>query len=182
MQLSTHLQFSGQCEAAFRFYEKCLGGRITFLMTYGDSPMAEQAPPEWQKKIVHASFAQGEQTLSGADSWAEHCRTPQGFSVVLEIKAATEAERTFAALAENATVQMPIQETFLGAAIRHPVDDQLQQARLRFWSAPTQRLLISARVGNAGSRTVRDTLRVELVSWVATMSGTDRVPASACVC
>jgi PhnB protein len=112
MQLSTHLQFNGQCEAAFRFYEKCLGGKITFLMTYGESPMAQEAPPDWQKKIVHASFALGEQALSGADSWAEHYHAPQGFSVVLEIKAPAEADRVFHALAENATVQMCIQETF----------------------------------------------------------------------
>jgi uncharacterized glyoxalase superfamily protein PhnB len=26
MQLNPHLAFNGQCEAAFKFYEKCLGG------------------------------------------------------------------------------------------------------------------------------------------------------------
>lgn len=112
MQLSTHLQFNGQCEAAFHFYEKCLGGKITFLMTYGDSPMAGQVASDWQKKIIHASFALGEQTLSGADSWAEHYRTPQGFSVSLDAKVPADADRIFKALEENATVQMPIQETF----------------------------------------------------------------------
>ena len=27
MQLNPYLTFNGQCEAAFKFYEKCLGGR-----------------------------------------------------------------------------------------------------------------------------------------------------------
>ena len=52
MQLNAHLTFNGQCEAAFRFYEKCLGGKIVVMMMYGDSPMAEQTPPAWRKKII----------------------------------------------------------------------------------------------------------------------------------
>jgi PhnB protein len=27
MQLSAYLTFNGNCEAAFKFYEKCLGGK-----------------------------------------------------------------------------------------------------------------------------------------------------------
>lgn len=44
MQLNPHLTFGGQCEAAFTFYEKCLGGTIVLLMMYGDSPLAKQPP------------------------------------------------------------------------------------------------------------------------------------------
>jgi hypothetical protein len=42
MKSSTYLFFNGQCAAAFKFYEQCLSGKITSMMTYGDSPMAEQ--------------------------------------------------------------------------------------------------------------------------------------------
>jgi len=56
MQLNAHLTFNGQCEAAFRFYEKCLGGKIVLMMMYGDSPMAGQTPPAWRKKIIHATL------------------------------------------------------------------------------------------------------------------------------
>jgi PhnB protein len=52
MRLNPHLSFDGKCEAAFRFYEKCLGGKIHMMLTYGDSPMAAQTPPEWSKKIL----------------------------------------------------------------------------------------------------------------------------------
>jgi PhnB protein len=37
---------------------------------------------------------------------------PAGFSVKLDPKDAAEAERVFSALAENGTVQIPLQETF----------------------------------------------------------------------
>jgi PhnB protein len=46
MALNPYLYFDGQCEEAFRFYEKCLGGKITFMMTWEGSPMPGQAPQE----------------------------------------------------------------------------------------------------------------------------------------
>jgi PhnB protein len=56
MMLGTHLMFPGTCEAAFRFYERVLDGKIGLLQTYGESPGAEGVPPEWRPKIVHASI------------------------------------------------------------------------------------------------------------------------------
>ena len=34
---------SWNCGEAFKFYEKCLGGKAE-MMKYGDSPMADQTP------------------------------------------------------------------------------------------------------------------------------------------
>jgi PhnB protein len=50
MQSNTYLNFNGECKAAFKFYEQCLGGKISGMMTYGESPMAEQTPTE---QIMH---------------------------------------------------------------------------------------------------------------------------------
>ena len=112
MRLNPYLTFNGQCEAAFKFYEKCLGGKIVMMMTYGDSPMAEQTQPEWQKKIIHATFALGDHVLQGADAPPERYQKPQGFSVLLNVGAAAEADRIFKALAENGAVQIPIKGSF----------------------------------------------------------------------
>ena len=112
MEMNTYLLFSGQCEAAFKFYEQCLGGKITFLQTHGDSPMAEHVSPEWRDKIIHARLTLGNNVLMGSDTPPEHYSKPQGFSVALHTADTAEAERVFHALAENGTVQMPIQETF----------------------------------------------------------------------
>ena len=107
-----HLTFNGQCEAAFRFYEKCLGGKIVFMMSYGDSPMAGETPALWREKILHATFTWGGHTLSGGDATPEGYEEPRGFSVSLDIVDAAEADRIFATLSENGVVQVPIQETF----------------------------------------------------------------------
>lgn len=34
MQMNPYLIFNGNCEAAFKFYEQCLGGKITMMMTH----------------------------------------------------------------------------------------------------------------------------------------------------
>ena len=42
----------------------------------------------------------------------ESYQKPQGFSVLLKVGAAAEAERVFNSSAQNGTVQVPLQETF----------------------------------------------------------------------
>jgi PhnB protein len=112
MQLNPHLHFNGECEAAFKFYEKCLGGKITFMMPHEGTPVAEQVPAAWRKKILHATLMAGEQVLTGGDVPPKHYQKPQGFSVIIGLKDPGEAERIFNALAGSGTVQIPLQETF----------------------------------------------------------------------
>jgi PhnB protein len=112
MQLSPHLHFNGQCEAAFKFYEQCLGGKIVTMLTYAATPAADQAPPAWRNKIIHATLSVGGQDLTGCDAPPEHFKAPQGFSVTIGVKDPAEAERIFKALAENGKVVMPLEKTF----------------------------------------------------------------------
>ena len=122
MKLSPYLSFNDECEVAFKFYEQCLDGKIDAMMTYGDSPMAEQTPPEKLDKIMHASITVGDTVMMGSDAPPNYFEKPQGFSVSLVLTDPDEAERVFNALAENGTVQMPIQETFWAARFGMLVD------------------------------------------------------------
>jgi PhnB protein len=110
--LNAYLTFNGQCEQAFRFYERCLGGKIEMMMTHGESPMAEQTPPELRSRIMHARMTVGNAVLMGADASPQFFSQPQEFSVSISVKDADEAQRIFTALAEGGTVRMPLQETF----------------------------------------------------------------------
>ena len=112
MQLNPYLTFNGRCEAAFKFYERCLGGKIEMMLTHGGSPMANQTPAGWHDKIMHARLIVGDKVLMGSDAPPERYEGPKGFCVSLGIDDPTEAERIFKALAENGTVQMPLQQTF----------------------------------------------------------------------
>jgi len=74
--------------------------------------MAEQIPAEFRGRIMHATLAVGDQVLQGADVLPEQYQKPQGMTIALATNDAAEAERVFAALAENGLVQMPLAETF----------------------------------------------------------------------
>ena len=80
MQLNSYLLFNGQCEAAFRFYEKCLGGKILTMMPHEGTPAAGQVPAEWGKKILHARLAVGNELLMGSDAPPDRHQTTKGFS------------------------------------------------------------------------------------------------------
>ena len=122
MQFNPYLSFNGQCEEAFKFYENCLGGKITFMMTWGESPMREQTPPGWSQKILHATLTLGDQTLQGADATSEQYQKPQGFSIALGLDDAAEADRIFKALADKGVVQVPLEETFWAVRFGAVVD------------------------------------------------------------
>jgi len=112
MQLNPYVNFNGQCEAAFKFYEKVLGGKITFSMTWGEMPGADQFPAETHKLIMHTTLSVGDQVLMGADAPPDRYQQPKGMNVSLHLKDKAEGERIFNALAENGSVTMPFQQTF----------------------------------------------------------------------
>lgn len=112
MQLDPYLHFNGNCEAAFKFYAECLGGKIEMMMPHAGTPAEAQTPPEWRNKIMHARMTVGDNVLMASDVPPEHYKEPTGFSVSINVKEPAEAERVFQALSENGKVTMPIAETF----------------------------------------------------------------------
>jgi PhnB protein len=115
MKWYPHLAFNGQCEAAFRFYEQCLEGKIAVMLTWADSPMASDAPPGFGDKILHATLTVGDNVLAGSDSLPGQYQQPQGFQILVNIGDPIDGERIFNALAERGKVLMPFQKTFWAA-------------------------------------------------------------------
>lgn len=122
MQLNPYLSFDGQCEAAFKYYEQCLGGKIEAMLTYEGSPMADEVPADWGNKVMHAEFKLGDRVLMGADCPPGQYEAAKGTSLMIGNTDPAEAERAFNALAEKGTVKMPIQETFWAAKFGMLVD------------------------------------------------------------
>jgi PhnB protein len=113
MSLTTHLAFSGDCQTAFDMYARVLRGKITFKMTNGESPMADQLGPELKDKIMHIALQTPDgAVLQGADHPQGRPVKPSGFSVCVSLKDAAEAERIFKGLSDGAQVQMEFQKTF----------------------------------------------------------------------
>jgi PhnB protein len=112
MKLNPYLNFDGSCREAFEFYQKALNGKITFMQTFGDSPMASGMPPDTHDRIMHVTLQIGDEVLQGSDSPPGQFTKPGGFAVAVHFDEAAQGERGFEALAQGGTVQMPYQATF----------------------------------------------------------------------
>lgn len=106
--VNAYLNFNGTCAEAFKAYEKIFGGKITFMMKAGDSPMKGQMPDD---TIIHSSMSIAGGVIMGADAPGDWFKQPQGFSVSVSLPVA-ECERIFPLLAEGGKVTMELQKTF----------------------------------------------------------------------
>jgi PhnB protein len=112
MKLNTYLNYGGNCEQAFRFYEQHLGGKITMMMTHGEAPDPSGVPPNWKNAILHARLDLGGTELFGADVPPDRFQPMRSAYLSLTVGSKEEAERVYALLAEGGQVFMPMQETF----------------------------------------------------------------------
>jgi PhnB protein len=112
MKLNPYLAFDGRCREAFEFYEKTFAGRITFIQTMGESPMAPSVPAEARDRVMHVSLQIGDQVLQGGDAPLGQYTKPAGFCVAVHFDDVTEGERVFSTLAQNGKAQMPFQPTY----------------------------------------------------------------------
>lgn len=122
MKLIAHLTFGGDCEEAFQFYQRCFGAEIVTMIRYKDTPMADQTPPDWRHKILHATLRVGDDSLYGADLLPGQYQSPAGFHIAALIADPSEAEKVFGSLSEGGKVQMPLQKTFWARAFGVVVD------------------------------------------------------------
>src|SRR5262247_4298453 len=112
MQLHTYLNYGGNCEQAFRFYQQHLGGTITFLMRHGEQPNPEQTPPDWKGKVLHARMNIGGTELLGADIPADRFQPMRSAYLSLTVDNSEEAERIYKLLTDGGEIFMKMEETF----------------------------------------------------------------------
>ena len=112
MKLHTYLNYGGNCEQAFRFYEQHLGGKITMMMTHDQQPNAKDVPPAWKNAILHARMNIGETELLGADVPPERFQPMRSAYLSLTVSSIADAERIYALLSDGGQIFMPMEETF----------------------------------------------------------------------
>ena len=115
MKIHTYLNFGGNCEEAFRFYEKNLGGKILMMMRYADQPDPKNASPGTEKFVLYANMAIGETQLMGNDVPPERFQPMRSVYLSLGVDSDAEAERIYALLAEGGEIFMPIADTFFAS-------------------------------------------------------------------
>ncbi|MGF6492628.1 PhnB protein [Luteibacter sp. 621] len=127
MNITPYLHFKDNCEEAFAFYEKALGGQIIMTSRFKDMPPPPEgaannegcgpSPEEIKamgEKIMHIRLQVGDAILMGSDTPPvfKHSGKVEGCTIALGFDTPAEAEKVFAALSEKGTVTMPIGETF----------------------------------------------------------------------
>ena len=121
MQVNPYLFYNGNCEAAFRFYEKVLGAKVEMMLRNEEAPESMPSPPD-RKKIMHGRISIDGEVLMASDAPPGHFHKPQGFSVSLTVADPADAERKFKALSEDGSVNMPFGKTFCSKGFGMCVD------------------------------------------------------------
>ena len=112
MKLHTYLNFGGNCEEAFRFYEKNLGGKIEMMMRYADQPDPKNVAPGTEKYVLYLNMTIGETQLMGSDVPPDRFQPIRSVYLSLAVDSSEEAERIFKLLAQGGEVFMPMEEMF----------------------------------------------------------------------
>jgi PhnB protein len=111
MKLYTQLNFGGNCEEAFHFYEANLDGKILMMMHQDQAP-GGKATSDAGKAVIHARLAIGDTVLIGNDVPSSVFENIRSVYIYLSVDSSEEAERVYKLLAEEGQVYMPLEETF----------------------------------------------------------------------
>ncbi|MEG0483373.1 MAG: VOC family protein [Acinetobacter sp.] len=124
MQLNHYLNFQGETEAAFNFYQSVFGGDFSFIKRYSELPDAQVSEKE-KDYILHVSLPINDFTvLMGSDTSEQFCAQNSApfnkgnnhyISINLEAHEEDEARHLFNALSVNGEIEMPLDKTFWGA-------------------------------------------------------------------
>lgn len=88
--INAYLSFNGNCKEAMTFYQKCLGGVLSF-QTIGDSPLANKLPKKMLSNVLHATLSKEQWVIMGTDISPEPGLVV-GNAVSLVINCSTEQE------------------------------------------------------------------------------------------
>ena len=113
VKLDIYLNYRGNCEQAFRFYEQHLGGRITAMVRHADQPNQAAVPADWKAAILHARIEIGDTVLMGAD--IPNAEPMRSAYLTLTLDSAEEAERLYALLSDGGQIFMKMEETFFAS-------------------------------------------------------------------
>jgi PhnB protein len=108
MRLDLYVNYRGNCEPAFQFYQQHLGGRITGMARHGEQPNPG-IPADWKGKVLHARIEIGGAVLMGADiPSAEPMRSAY---LTLTVDSEQDAERIYGVLSEGGEIFMKMEKT-----------------------------------------------------------------------
>ena len=95
--MNPYLNFNGNTEEAFRFYQSVFGGEFTMLQRFKDIPDGDKMSPSDQEKIMHIRLPIGHGNfLMASDaltSMGQTLNSGNNFSISLEVESREEANK-----------------------------------------------------------------------------------------
>lgn len=124
--INIYLNFSGNTEAAFKFYKSVFGGEFLMVQRFKDIPDSSNVPEEAKEMIMHISLPLGENhVLMGTDapeSMGFKVVKGNNFHINLNVESESEANELFLKLSEGGEIEMELENTFWGAYYGSLVD------------------------------------------------------------
>lgn len=117
-KLNVYLNFAGNTEEAFAFYQSVLGGELN-PVRFKEMPIEGlDIPKEDEDKIMHISLSIGDgDMLMGTDSLeslGQTLVTGNNFYLFIHPDSKEEADRIFNALSEGGEIEMPMADQAWG--------------------------------------------------------------------
>ncbi|HUQ67852.1 MAG TPA: VOC family protein [Flavitalea sp.] len=117
MKLNPYLNFDGDAEEAFKFYQTVFGGEL-FLQRIGQAPGTESLPENERNRVMHVSIPIGDgQFLMASDcvpSMGHVLNVGNNNYISIAPDSRKEADRLFNGLSEGGKVEMPMADMFWG--------------------------------------------------------------------
>jgi len=107
MGVDVYINYPGNCEKAFRFYEQYLEAKVISMVSYLEPP--PNFPKEWNKPILHAKIEIGGTKVWGAD--IPHAEPMRSAYLTLLVDTSEKAEYIYNVLLNDGEVYRPLEET-----------------------------------------------------------------------
>lgn len=114
MKLVPYINFAGNAEEAMNFYADALGGNITSIQRYGDSPVPSDE--NYKQKVMHGRLTFGDNLIMISDVFkGQEVSTDGNIQLSVDVAETEQMDTVFNKLAEGGKITMPLKDTFWGA-------------------------------------------------------------------
>ncbi len=117
MKLNPYLNFDGNAEEAFRFYQATFGGEV-FVQKMDQAPGTENLPENEKGRAMHVSLPIGDgQTLMASDivpSMGHVLNVGNNNYISITPDSREEADKLFNGLSVGGEIEMPMEDMFWG--------------------------------------------------------------------
>lgn len=118
-QINPHINFNGNAEEAFLFYQSVFGGEFVQIMRFKDLASEEFPVPESEtNKIMHIALPIGTNILMGNDvpeSMGRVNENENRYKIAITAGSREEADKLFNGLSAGGTVEYPMSDSPWGS-------------------------------------------------------------------